>query len=52
MIPMVDLKTQYTLLKKDIDRAIAEVLASTKYIQGPQIRTLVHLQGIVSLFAT
>ena len=38
MIPMVDLKTQYELLKSDIDEAINEVLVSTSFIQGPNVK--------------
>lgn len=38
MIPMVDLKLQYQQLKKDIDDAIAEVLESTAFILGPNVR--------------
>ena len=38
MIPMVDLKTQYELLKSDINKAINEVLVSTNFIQGPNVK--------------
>ena len=38
MIPMVDLKTQYELLKSDINEAINEVLVSTNFIQGPNVK--------------
>ena len=38
MIPMVDLKTQYELLKSDINEAINEVLVSTSFIQGPNVK--------------
>lgn len=40
MIPMVDLKRQYLLLKPEIDSAIQEVLASTQFILGPQVSAL------------
>lgn len=35
-----DLKKQYEVLKNDIDAGIAEVLASAKFISGPQVREL------------
>ena len=38
MIPMVDLKTQYELLKSEINEAINEVLISTNFIQGPNVK--------------
>ena len=38
MIPMVDLKTQYVRLKDEIDAAIREVLDSTAFILGPNVR--------------
>ena len=38
MIPMVDLKTQYELLKSEINEAINEVLSSTNFIQGPNVK--------------
>jgi dTDP-4-amino-4,6-dideoxygalactose transaminase len=36
-IPMVDLVEQYRALQEPIDRAIAEVLASGRFILGPQV---------------
>ncbi len=38
MIPMVDLKLQYQQLKPQIDAAIAEVLESTAFVLGPNVR--------------
>ena len=38
MIPMVDLKTQYEFLKSEINEAINEVLVSTNFIQGPNVK--------------
>lgn len=35
-----DLKKQYEVLKNDIDAGIAEVLASAKFISGPQVKEL------------
>ena len=35
---MVDLKTQYELLKGDINEAVNEVLISTNFIQGPNVK--------------
>lgn len=37
---MVDLRGQYLALKEDIDAAIAEVLASTRFIKGPLVSQL------------
>ena len=36
-IKMVDLHKQYLRIKTEIDKAIEEVLASTAFIQGPQV---------------
>lgn len=38
MIPMVDLKTQYHRLKAEIDEALTEVLESTAFILGPNVK--------------
>jgi dTDP-4-amino-4,6-dideoxygalactose transaminase len=38
MIPMVDLKTQYTAIKEEIDQGIAEVLDSCAFILGPNVQ--------------
>ena len=35
-----DLKTQYSVLKKDIDKAMLDAAASGAYIMGPQVREL------------
>jgi len=35
-----DLKKQYEVLKNDIDAGVAEVLASAKFISGPQVKEL------------
>ena len=35
-----DLKKQYSVLKEDIDRNIAEVCSSAHYISGPQVKEL------------
>lgn len=37
-IEMVDLRTQYERLKADIDSAIADVISSTAFIKGPEVR--------------
>lgn len=37
MIPMVDLKTQYHLLKEEMDRALLDALESTQFILGPNV---------------
>ena len=35
-----DLKTQYVKLKDDIDAGIKEVLATARFISGPQVKEL------------
>jgi UDP-2-acetamido-2-deoxy-ribo-hexuluronate aminotransferase len=37
-IKMVDLKTQYERLKSEIDAGIADVINTTQFIKGPQVR--------------
>lgn len=37
MVPYVDLKTQYQNIKSEIDEAVLNVLASTRYILGPEV---------------
>ena len=37
-IQMVDLKTQYARLQEEIDHAVLEVIRSTAFINGPQVR--------------
>ncbi len=39
-IKMADLHTQYLRIKPEIDQAIQEVLNSTAFIQGPQVKQL------------
>src|SRR5713226_8359631 len=36
-VPLLDLKTQYTAIKVEVDRAIAEVLESQHFILGPKV---------------
>ena len=38
-IQMVDLKGQYEKIKENIDSAILETLSSTKFINGPQVKS-------------
>ncbi len=38
IIPLVDLKAQYSALKPEIDAAIARVIANTSFIMGPEVR--------------
>ena len=38
-VPLLDLKREYASIKQDIDRAVMEVLAETRYINGPQVKT-------------
>ena len=38
MIPMLDLKQQYAMLKNEIDTAVADVLQSTQFIMGPNVQ--------------
>lgn len=40
MIPMVDLQRQYHAMREEIDRAIGEVLESTRFILGPNVQAL------------
>ena len=40
MIPMVDLKRQYSILKKEIDAAVSAVLDQTQFILGPNVERL------------
>ncbi len=40
MIPMVDLKRQYTRLKNDIDQAVSLALSETQFILGPNVSKL------------
>src|SRR3954467_10781122 len=44
-IKMVDLQNQYLQIKEEIDAAINEVLISTSFIQGPQVRQFEKLLG-------
>ncbi len=37
-IKMVDLQSQYLRIKEEVDAAIQEVLTSTAFIQGPQVK--------------
>jgi dTDP-4-amino-4,6-dideoxygalactose transaminase len=37
-VPLLDLKAQYTSIKADIDRAVAEVMESQHFILGPQVQ--------------
>ncbi len=37
MIPILDLTRQYRFLKRELDEAIADVLASGQYINGPNV---------------
>lgn len=38
MIPILDLKGQYMRIKDEIDSAVAEVIDSCKFINGPQVK--------------
>lgn len=40
MIPMVDLKKQYALLKSEIDQAVLQTLERTQFILGPSVGKL------------
>jgi dTDP-4-amino-4,6-dideoxygalactose transaminase len=39
-IPMLDLKAQYAQIKTEVDEAIARVVASTHFINGPDVEAL------------
>jgi len=38
MIPMLDLKLQYAMLKNEIDTAVSDVLQNTQFIMGPNVK--------------
>ena len=38
-IQMVDLKQQYSKIKKEIDTAVLDVIESSIFIGGPQVNT-------------
>lgn len=40
MIPLIDLKAQYSELKDEMDRAVLEVLESSRYIMGAKVKEL------------
>jgi UDP-2-acetamido-2-deoxy-ribo-hexuluronate aminotransferase len=44
-IKMVDLQKQYLRIKPEIDKAIEEVLMSTAFIQGPQVKEFAAALG-------
>ncbi len=39
-VPLLDLKAQYSLIKPEIDEAIARVVASQRFILGPEVAAL------------
>ena len=39
MIPLVDLKAQYQLIKPEVDEAIARVIANASFILGKEVAT-------------
>ena len=39
-IQMVDLKGQYKKIKSEVDKAILDVVESTAYINGPEVKGL------------
>jgi dTDP-4-amino-4,6-dideoxygalactose transaminase len=41
-IAMLDLKAQYAQIKTEIDAAVSRVVASTQYINGPDVEALEH----------
>jgi dTDP-4-amino-4,6-dideoxygalactose transaminase len=41
-IPMLDLRAQYAQIKPEVDAALARVVASTQYINGPDVEALEH----------
>ena len=38
-IQMVDLKGQYATIKEQVDSSIAEVIANTAFINGPEVKS-------------
>jgi dTDP-4-amino-4,6-dideoxygalactose transaminase len=41
-VPLLDLKSQYSAIKDEIDEAVAEVFESQYFINGPQVEALEH----------
>ena len=39
-IPMLDLQTEYRYMLEDVDHAMLNTVAETKYILGPQVKEL------------
>src|SRR5438105_3051526 len=37
-VPLLDLQAQYSAIKPEIDRAVADVMASQHFILGPQVQ--------------
>ena len=49
-IKMVDLKSQYEKIKKEIDENIAQVIESTAFINGPKVKEFqVHLENYLGV---
>ena len=40
VIPMLDLKAQYVQIKTEVDEALARVVASTQFINGPDVEAM------------
>ena len=38
-IQMVDLKSQYLKIKNEIDKAVIDVIESTAFINGPEVKS-------------
>jgi dTDP-4-amino-4,6-dideoxygalactose transaminase len=38
-VPLLDLKRQYNAIKKELDQAVLSVMADTKFIMGPEVKT-------------
>lgn len=39
-VPFLDLKRQYSAIKEEIDQAVFNVLSHTRFIMGPEVKTL------------
>jgi dTDP-4-amino-4,6-dideoxygalactose transaminase len=41
-VPLLDLKLQYASIREEVDRAVAEVVASQAFVLGPVVESFEH----------